>query len=97
MTRAPPVPIAAWAAACRVADGMPRGDPDHPANFGRLCSKGAALKDTLALPDRLTAPMVHGREASWDEALDLIAAEFDAHPRRARARRRSPSMSPASS
>ena len=60
-----------------VVDGIPRGDPDHPANFGRLCSKGAALKDTLALPDRLTMPMVHGREVSWDVALDHIAAEFE--------------------
>ena len=39
-----------------VVDGIPRGDAAHPANFGRLCSKGAALKDTLALPDRLTMP-----------------------------------------
>jgi len=29
------------------------GDPDHPANFGRLCSKGAALGETLALDGRL--------------------------------------------
>jgi hypothetical protein len=40
-----------------IIDGMLRGDPAHPANFGRVCSKGAALKDTLALPDRLTKPM----------------------------------------
>jgi assimilatory nitrate reductase catalytic subunit len=59
-----------------VVDGTPRGDPDHPANFGRLCSKGAALKDTLALPDRLTMPMMHGKEVSWDAALDHIASEF---------------------
>jgi assimilatory nitrate reductase catalytic subunit len=59
-----------------VVDGVPKGDNAHPANFGRLCSKGAALKDTLALPDRLTVPMMHGREASWDEALGHIAAEF---------------------
>ena len=59
-----------------VVDGVPRGDSDHPANFGRLCSKGAALKDTLALPDRLTVPMMHGREVSWDTALDHIASEF---------------------
>jgi assimilatory nitrate reductase catalytic subunit len=59
-----------------VVDGVPRGDPEHPANFGRLCSKGAALKDTLALPDRLTMPMMHGREASWDSALDHIASQF---------------------
>jgi assimilatory nitrate reductase catalytic subunit len=59
-----------------VVDGVPKGDSAHPANYGRLCSKGAALKDTLALPDRLTTPMMHGREASWDEALGNIAAEF---------------------
>ena len=28
-------------------DGTVAGDPDHPANFGRLCSKGAALGETL--------------------------------------------------
>ena len=59
-----------------VTGGVPGGDRDHPANFGRLCSKGAALKDTLTLPDRLATPMLHGRPASWDEALDTIAAEF---------------------
>ncbi|HYS45676.1 MAG TPA: molybdopterin-dependent oxidoreductase, partial [Rhizomicrobium sp.] len=59
-----------------VVDGVPKGDAAHPANFGRLCSKGAALKDTLSLPDRLTVPMMHGREATWDEALGHIAAEF---------------------
>ena len=30
-----------------------RGDPEHPANFGRLCSKGAALAETIDLDDRL--------------------------------------------
>jgi assimilatory nitrate reductase catalytic subunit len=59
-----------------VVDGIPRGDESHPANFGRLCSKGAALKDTLVLPDRLTAPMLHGKPAGWDETLDHVAAEF---------------------
>jgi len=53
-----------------------RGDPEHPANFGRLCSKGAALKDTLALNDRLIKPVLFGKEASWDQALDFIAAEL---------------------
>jgi assimilatory nitrate reductase catalytic subunit len=59
-----------------VVDGVPRGDPAHPANFGRLCSKGVALKDTLSLPDRLTTPILHGKPADWDTALDHIAAEF---------------------
>ena len=33
-----------------------RGDPDHPANFGRLCSKGTALGETVGLEQRLLAP-----------------------------------------
>jgi assimilatory nitrate reductase catalytic subunit len=53
-----------------------RGDPDHPANFGRLCSKGAALAETIGLEDRLLFPHVAGARASWDAALDLVAAKF---------------------
>ena len=53
-----------------------RGDPDHPANFGRLCSKGAALGETIGLDGRLLSPEIGGREADWDEALDLVAAKF---------------------
>ncbi len=49
------------------------GDPDHPANFGRLCSKGSALGQTVSLDGRLLTPRIHGRDAGWDEALDLIA------------------------
>ncbi len=49
------------------------GDPEHPANFGRLCSKGSALGETLGLETRLLHPMVNGARASWDEALDTVA------------------------
>ncbi|MBI1178923.1 MAG: molybdopterin-dependent oxidoreductase [Alphaproteobacteria bacterium] len=59
-----------------IVDGRPQGDIDHPANAGRLCSKGAALGETLDLPGRLLRPVVHGRETGWDEALDVIAAAF---------------------
>tara|TARA_R110000824_G_scaffold390760_13_gene587870 strand:+ start:35268 stop:37859 length:2592 start_codon:yes stop_codon:yes gene_type:complete len=52
------------------------GDPDHPANFGRLCSKGSALAETVGLEGRLLYPEVHGERASWDDALDLIAGTF---------------------
>ncbi len=52
------------------------GDPDHPANFGRLCSKGSALGETLSLDDRLLSPRIGGRDASWDEALSLVASRF---------------------
>ena len=34
------------------------GDPSHPANFGKLCSKGTALGETLSLDDRLLTPML---------------------------------------
>jgi assimilatory nitrate reductase catalytic subunit len=53
-----------------------KGDPDHPANFGRLCSKGAALGETMGLEGRLLHPEIGGRRASWDEALDLVARKF---------------------
>jgi assimilatory nitrate reductase catalytic subunit len=53
-----------------------KGDPDHPANFGRLCSKGSALGETLSLDGRLLAPVVDGVESNWDEALDLVAERF---------------------
>ena len=52
------------------------GDPDHPANRGRICSKGAALGETLSLEDRLLHPEVDGRRVSWDAALDTVADGF---------------------
>ncbi|ASY65577.1 Assimilatory nitrate reductase large subunit (plasmid) [Sinorhizobium sojae CCBAU 05684] len=53
-----------------------KGDPEHPANFGRLCSKGSALAETLDLEGRLLYPEIGGRRAGWEEALDLVAARF---------------------
>jgi assimilatory nitrate reductase catalytic subunit len=58
------------------ADGTVAGDPDHPANRGRLCSKGAALAETLGAAGRLLHPQIDGRPSSWDEALDLVADNF---------------------
>ncbi len=52
------------------------GDPEHPANFGRLCSKGSALGETLSLDDRLLHPLIDGKRAGWDEALNLVAGRF---------------------
>ncbi|WP_189437445.1 nitrate reductase [Pseudovibrio japonicus] len=52
------------------------GDPEHPANFGKLCSKGAALGETLGLETRLLHPQVNGKRSSWEDALDLIADKF---------------------
>ncbi|HEU0216124.1 MAG TPA: molybdopterin-dependent oxidoreductase [Stellaceae bacterium] len=58
------------------AGGTIAGDPEHPANRGRLCSKAAALAETLGLDDRLLYPQIDSRRATWDAALDLIAGAF---------------------
>jgi assimilatory nitrate reductase catalytic subunit len=54
------------------------GDPEHPANFGRLCSKGSALGETLSLDQRLLNPMLRCADGalarvSWDDALGRVA------------------------
>lgn len=51
-------------------------DPEHPANLGRLCSKGTALAETLAHPDRLLYPEIDGQQVSWDEATQTVANRF---------------------
>ncbi len=53
-----------------------KGDPLHPANFGRLCSKGSALGETVDLEGRLLHPKVFGENANWDQALELVASRF---------------------
>lgn len=50
-----------------------RGDPNHPANFGRLCSKGSALAETLGPEERLLYPEIEGVRVTWSEALDRVA------------------------
>jgi assimilatory nitrate reductase catalytic subunit len=57
------------------------GDPDHPANFGRLCSKGSALGETVGLESRLLHPMIRCDSGSmervaWPDALDHVANRF---------------------
>ena len=57
------------------------GDPGHPANFGRLCSKGSALGETLGLEDRLLYPMIRCSKGTmervaWSDALDHVAHRF---------------------
>lgn len=58
------------------SDGRIRGDDAHQANFGRLCSKGSALGETLGLEGRILKPRIAGIDAGWDEALDLVAHRF---------------------
>ena len=77
------------------------GDPEHPANFGRLCSKGSALGETLGLEHRLLHPMLRERTGAlarvgWDDALDQRRRRLRAHHRTRTARTRSRSISPAS-
>ncbi len=58
------------------ADGSIQGDPNHPANQGRLCSKGTALGATVGLEGRLLQPQLNGRDVSWDTALHVVATKF---------------------
>src|SRR5438270_511788 len=57
------------------------GDPEHPANLGRLCSKGSALGETLRLESRLLYPMIRCSKdtmerVAWSDALDHVAHRF---------------------
>lgn len=57
-----------------------RGDKSHPANYGKLCTKGIALGDTVIHDGRLLAPTVHtvpgSQEIEWDTATQIIADTF---------------------
>ena len=59
-----------------------RGDPDHPANFGRLCTKGSTLHLTTheemraQQPEMRTERSAQRQPVSWDGALDAVADKF---------------------
>ncbi|WP_372068989.1 molybdopterin oxidoreductase family protein [Vibrio pelagius] len=57
-----------------------RGDKAHPSNYGKLCTKGAALGDTVTPIGRLTQPMkrvASGQQLlPWGEASQLVADKF---------------------
>jgi assimilatory nitrate reductase catalytic subunit len=65
-----------------------RGDPDHPANFGRLCTKGSTLHltstDAVRASARLLEPMRRPRRdaplqpAPWAETMQELAERFAA-------------------
>ncbi len=56
------------------------GVEDARPNQGRLCVKGRFGYDFVQSPDRLTVPMIREngklRDASWNEALDLVASKI---------------------
>jgi ferredoxin-nitrate reductase len=61
------------------------GDPDHPVNRGKLCSKGLHLNHVLAdQSDRIKTPVMRWsrnhpmQEVSWDQAFERMAAVFKA-------------------
>ncbi len=59
-----------------------RGDPDHPANFGRLCTKGSTLHLTSTPYGRALHPEMRASRdeprtrVSWDVALDALVEKF---------------------
>ena len=63
----------------RVGEGRTlhvQGDPAHPANRGRLCSKGSALGATVGLEGRLLSPMIGDRTVGWAEATAHVARKL---------------------
>ena len=59
-----------------------RGQRENPSNEGRLCVKGRFGFQFVNSPDRLKTPLIRRNgqleEATWDEALDLVAEKFSA-------------------
>jgi len=59
-----------------------KGDPQHPANFGRLCTKGSTLHLSAKLDNRLLYPEIRTnrdlprKRATWDESLNLVVEKF---------------------
>ncbi len=58
-----------------------RGDKDHPSNYGKLCTKGIALGDTVTPLGRLTQPAhiqnEQKQELDWNRVTQLVADKFN--------------------
>jgi NADPH-dependent sulfite reductase flavoprotein alpha-component len=50
------------------------GDKEHPANFGRLCTKGATTGDMLAAPGRLTTALIRTGRGDGPQPAPVAAA-----------------------
>ena len=75
--------------------GQIKGDPEHPANFGRLCSKGSALGETLSLDGRLLHADRRRRARRAGTRRSTASPRASAKPSRSTGRTASRSMSPA--
>ncbi|MEZ9631282.1 nitrate reductase [Vibrio breoganii] len=57
-----------------------RGDKEHPSNYGKLCTKGIALGETVIHDGRLLSPTQktdRGDKAlSWEDATTMVAERF---------------------
>ncbi len=71
-------PYCALQCGMHVAGGAVTPREDVPANAGGLCQKGWTAAELLTSPERLTTPLLRGRPATWDEALDFTAARIRA-------------------
>jgi assimilatory nitrate reductase catalytic subunit len=81
------MPVATHCPYCALQCGMeltPQGGTvtvapaDFPTNRGRLCQKGWTAAALLDHPDRLRSPLLHGRPAGWEAALDEVAGRLRA-------------------
>jgi len=70
------------------ATALVLGDESHPANHGKLCSKGSALGETLLDTNhlkRLTHPSIGGERVDWNDATksiaDRISSSIEEHGR----------------
>ncbi|MET7730741.1 molybdopterin-dependent oxidoreductase [Streptomyces sp. NPDC005402] len=59
------------------------GDKEHPANFGKLCTKGATTADLLAAPGRLTTALVRP-ERGAEPVPEVVGAAITETARRLR-------------
>ncbi|WP_319541578.1 molybdopterin-dependent oxidoreductase [uncultured Pseudodesulfovibrio sp.] len=59
-----------------------KGNPKHPFTKGFCCKKGSRYFERIDAEDRIVTPQIKEngefREASWDEAMDMVVAKLDA-------------------
>jgi len=53
------------------------GNPDHPVNKGKICTKGQASVMNLYNPERLREPMMNKAQTNWNDANKAITAALN--------------------